>query len=115
MLACETARTLTCRGMAGALYATGLLSDGDAGLNYITSLAVLGVKICRMLQTGSAYATDATMRFMLSESPDTETCQEEQSSQPKKKPTARWTNPNLPHCEDARRCPTINVRYPMRS
>lgn len=101
--------------MVGVLCATGLLTDGGDGLSFITSLAVLAGRICRMVQTGSAYAVDATMHCMLKESLDTETCQEEQSSQQRNRKTVRLTNPNSPHCDDARHCPTINARYPLRS
>ena len=101
--------------MAGVLFVTGPQIDGDGGLNFITWLAVRVVKICRMVQTGSAYAADATMHCMLGESQDTEPSTKDTSSQPKRKKTGRWTNPNSPPCEDSRRSPTVDARYPLRS
>lgn len=101
--------------MAGVLFVIGPQTAGGDGLSYITSLGVLVVKICRMVQTGSAYATDATMRFMLDDCQDTEPSTKDTSSQPRKKRTGRWTNPNSQLCDDKRLSPTIDARYPLRS
>lgn len=70
----------TCFFILAALCVTGLRVGAVAGWNFITLLAGLVARMCRMAATGWLFATDAIMHFMLKEFRGTDRCREEQSS-----------------------------------
>jgi hypothetical protein len=75
-------------------------------LNSITSLAVRAGRICQMAATGWLYATDAIMRFIISDFPGTKTSQGAASSRPKRKKTGHSMTRNWRHSKGGERYPT---------